>query len=270
LTGLDYADQRFYASTYGRFNTADPYQASGGPGDPASWNRYSYTRGDPINRHDPRGLMDCEAYYTYLVDTLGYLPADAMLEAFQGCQSPCTGTDSVVMAYLDSVGQGCGSGGIQSPSETVAPTPQCPLISLVGKYKTTAGVVALFAPDLAYKVDAALKVLNDEGIVPVITDGFRTLADQQSRYDNWINGNSTFPAAKPGTGVHEIGEAIDFGLNANGAINSAQIEEALAGVAGQGLTWGGTWKGRQYDPVHFENVHSPSTSQLAACEKEHP
>lgn len=31
-TGLDYADQRFYASTYGRFNTPDPYVAAS-----ASW-----------------------------------------------------------------------------------------------------------------------------------------------------------------------------------------------------------------------------------------
>ena len=55
-TKLDYADQRYYASTYGRFNTADPYQASGGPASPASWNRYSYTSGDPVNRFDPEGL----------------------------------------------------------------------------------------------------------------------------------------------------------------------------------------------------------------------
>ncbi len=62
-TGLDYADQRFYASTYGRFLTADPYRATAksvnNPADPGSWNRYSYTRGDPVNRRDPRGLMDC-------------------------------------------------------------------------------------------------------------------------------------------------------------------------------------------------------------------
>lgn len=57
-TGLDYADQRYYASTYGRFNTADPYQASGGPSSPASWNRYVYTLGDPINGSDPTGLCD--------------------------------------------------------------------------------------------------------------------------------------------------------------------------------------------------------------------
>jgi RHS repeat-associated protein len=56
-TGLDYADQRFYASTYGRFNTSDPSDSSAGPNDPGSWNRYSYTEGDPINLNDPEGLF---------------------------------------------------------------------------------------------------------------------------------------------------------------------------------------------------------------------
>jgi len=50
------ADQRYYASSYGRFNTADPYQASAGPSDPGSWNRYSYVGGDPVNNHDWQGL----------------------------------------------------------------------------------------------------------------------------------------------------------------------------------------------------------------------
>jgi RHS repeat-associated protein len=60
MTGLRNIEQRYYASTYGRFNTADPYQASGGPGNPASWNRYSYAGGDPVNRIDPRGLIYVE------------------------------------------------------------------------------------------------------------------------------------------------------------------------------------------------------------------
>jgi RHS repeat-associated protein len=56
-TGLDYADQRYYAgSMSGRFLTADPYEASGGAGEPGSWNRYPYVGGDPVNANDPRGL----------------------------------------------------------------------------------------------------------------------------------------------------------------------------------------------------------------------
>jgi RHS repeat-associated protein len=82
-TGLDYADQRFYASSYGRFMTPDPYMATAkganDPKNPGSWNRYAYVQGDPINASDPRGLFveddeggldyDCEEcgapYYIY-------------------------------------------------------------------------------------------------------------------------------------------------------------------------------------------------------------
>jgi RHS repeat-associated protein len=55
-TGLDYAINRGYAASTGRFNQADPYRASGYMTDPQSWNRYSYTRNDPINWKDATGL----------------------------------------------------------------------------------------------------------------------------------------------------------------------------------------------------------------------
>jgi len=60
-SGLDYADQRFYASSYGRFLTADPFQGvakgASDPDTPASWNKYAYTLGDPVNNVDPRGMF---------------------------------------------------------------------------------------------------------------------------------------------------------------------------------------------------------------------
>ena len=68
-TGLDYADQRFYHPGVSRFVTADPYLASAGKGDPSSWNRYTYTRGDPINSVDPIGLQDCPV--TFCVNGYG-------------------------------------------------------------------------------------------------------------------------------------------------------------------------------------------------------
>jgi RHS repeat-associated protein len=47
-TGLDYADQRYFTNTSGRFVTPDP------AGDGLNW--YAYAGGDPANRFDPSGL----------------------------------------------------------------------------------------------------------------------------------------------------------------------------------------------------------------------
>jgi RHS repeat-associated protein len=61
-TGLDYADQRYYANN-GRFLSPDPYRATSAsvsnPANPLSWNRYSYVLNDPISHNDPTGLDTC-------------------------------------------------------------------------------------------------------------------------------------------------------------------------------------------------------------------
>ncbi|MGJ5820997.1 RHS repeat-associated core domain-containing protein, partial [Paludibaculum fermentans] len=54
-TGLDYAQNRYYASAWGRFTSADPYRASAGPADPQSWNQYAYVGNDSVNFTDRRG-----------------------------------------------------------------------------------------------------------------------------------------------------------------------------------------------------------------------
>jgi len=62
-TGLDYAVNRYYSPQLGRFLSADPYQASGGPVKPGSWNRYAYVEGDPVNFTDSLGLAGTETTY---------------------------------------------------------------------------------------------------------------------------------------------------------------------------------------------------------------
>jgi RHS repeat-associated protein len=66
-TGLDYAVNRDYAPTLGRFSQADPYRPTGHVVDPQSWNRYSYVRGDAINRIDALGLEDMGTGFTMSV-----------------------------------------------------------------------------------------------------------------------------------------------------------------------------------------------------------
>jgi RHS repeat-associated protein len=58
LTGFQYADQRWYSPGMGRFVAADPYPGGVHLRNPKSWNRYSYTNGDPINKNDPTGRCD--------------------------------------------------------------------------------------------------------------------------------------------------------------------------------------------------------------------
>jgi RHS repeat-associated protein len=75
-TGLDYANQRYYASTLGGFFTPDRYISSGGLANPQSWNRYRYADGDPINGFDPQGLttiFNC-SYGMYGFGDCGWKP----------------------------------------------------------------------------------------------------------------------------------------------------------------------------------------------------
>ena len=57
-TGLNYADQRYYKATYGRFMIPDHFRGGSSPTDPGSWNQYIYVGDDPVNRSDPGGMGD--------------------------------------------------------------------------------------------------------------------------------------------------------------------------------------------------------------------
>jgi RHS repeat-associated protein len=54
-TGLEYAQNRYYSSTWGRFVTADPSEP-GGPEEPQSHNLFAYVLNDSVNFSDPEGL----------------------------------------------------------------------------------------------------------------------------------------------------------------------------------------------------------------------
>jgi len=59
VSGLDYAQNRYFAASQGRFTSADPSRGRIA-GKPQSWNKYSYVTGDPINRYDPSGLLEAD------------------------------------------------------------------------------------------------------------------------------------------------------------------------------------------------------------------
>jgi RHS repeat-associated protein len=83
-TGLDYAVNRYYASSMGRFLSADPYQASGGPADPQSWNRYAYVQNDPANFIDPKGMYLCVPGVTCALEMAGSGAGNDGMEVVNG------------------------------------------------------------------------------------------------------------------------------------------------------------------------------------------
>ncbi len=56
-TKLDYAQARYYTNVQGRFTSIDPLPASAKPGQPQSWNRYTYALNNPLAFVDPSGLV---------------------------------------------------------------------------------------------------------------------------------------------------------------------------------------------------------------------
>ncbi len=56
VSGLDYANNRYYSNAYGRFMTPDPSTNGGRVSEPQNWNRYAYAGADPVNHLDPSGL----------------------------------------------------------------------------------------------------------------------------------------------------------------------------------------------------------------------
>jgi RHS repeat-associated protein len=57
-TGLDYADQRFFTSQFGRFMSADRFKRAAKVNSSGSWNKYSYVQNDPVNQTDRHGTCE--------------------------------------------------------------------------------------------------------------------------------------------------------------------------------------------------------------------
>src|ERR1035437_2604266 len=193
---LDYADQRYYASSYGRFNTVDPYQASAGPSDPGTWNRYSYTAGDPVNRNDRQGLLFavCD----------GYEGSD---DPFGGCDDGGWGGGGGGIWY-DQPPSGGNGGGYKGPggSATSPPPPPCEQLPAGA---TTTFLTGKGSP-LASDVSQIMQVAQQDKIDPTLIAAL-AIAENGQKMNNPFalgpNGSSTYPTLN--AAVTAVGSTLD-------------------------------------------------------------
>lgn len=90
-SGNDYFGARYYASTMGRFLTADEVRNDAHLGNPQSWNLYTYVRNNPLALIDPTG----EA---------GYDAVAAAEAAEQQVEQQNTAMDQATSEYASNIG----------------------------------------------------------------------------------------------------------------------------------------------------------------------
>jgi RHS repeat-associated protein len=257
VTGNDYANQRYYTNTLATFTSPDPSGASGGTNDSGSWNRYAYTRGDPINRHDTNGMSDCGVdSLSPLCDADGASGADfgggscyvdGMMVSTQdpACSAPISleSTFSLGVILLPIIGGGSGGGGGQSGSSPPCNDWSCMPAAMAQVLLDLAkpGCSAVFAGGIAKGHDPAQVLMaivagTTYGSVTFSIKGAGTAATERRAFSlrkrvvininsglypdgiYWNNGVASVNAI---TLLHELGHAFNdlFGKNSSTIIN---------------------------------------------------
>jgi RHS repeat-associated protein len=260
-SGLDNFGARYDSSQYGRFMSPDPGNAGADPTNPQSWNMYSYVLNNPLSNTDPSGLCSKG-------------DDDRMHDDADGpCVEP-KGTSVTVTAKAEdqettSIYFPHGSSSPPTPpgrlplprtpltqlQSLLQPANPCTLVPPSGEYNVGPRANPVFQPQVADSLGKAFENMNNQGIVPMITSGFRNGADQQ-RMLNGASGSN--PAAIQS--LHQTGEAVD--LNSRDP-NFPTIRQDMTN---QGFNWGGNFS--QPDPVHFQLAPpgtKPDPAMIQAC-----
>ena len=238
---------------------------------PQSFNLYSYVMNNPLKFVDPSGL-----YCAWEDGTSDDDPKDGGVgNGAGGCEdqgghwtndsNPCNGMDGCTSTFdwnkptpYDASINDDGSISYQSsPAYSVDGLSYtgCMLTSPAGNYNVGSNAIDVFQPGMANQLGNAITNLNAQGIVPTITSGFRTGADQQRMRDGGSGGN---PVAQ-GYSHHQEGLAADF--NTKGG-NFGATKNALTA---QGLIWGGNF--RKPDTPHFQQPAAGKPASAATVQK---
>ena len=140
---------------------------------------------------------------------------------------------------------------VRTPAAAAA---TCQLVPPDGQFRA-ANAIPLFQPQLADRLSAGIRALNNQGIVPTITSGYRTAERQQA-----TRGGS-YGSAR-GISGHQVGLSADFGPGHNPGL-AQPIRDAMSDA---GLANGDHF--RISDPIHYMvpgTIRQQTAALAAAC-----
>jgi RHS repeat-associated protein len=134
-------------------------------------------------------------------------------------------------------------------------------------YTRKRGVHAYFAPDFADRLSIAIRTLNSMGVVPRITDGYRTLAEQRKAAANPASYGVCNPDRKDAVCKHMLGYSVDLHVGSgidgyNVFVFTREFDDIYDVMRAIGIQWGGDFE--TPDWVHFYNNPLLSDSQVKA------
>ena len=256
-TGLEPTLWRKLESRSGRWTSVDPYRGSMRRGDPQTFNRYSYTGNDPVNRVDPSGQQEEEFIRIYV----------------RGAPWPGGGSGAGLISFVNPTYGPEFVGAPMIPPVPPQTPPQEPCnpgegqLPLLVRFnlRDESGTVPInpyIHRAVAQDFQNALNEIN--AAVPGgigFTEVFRTTEYQTTLHNRWIaGGRRGNPVATPGTSRHESGFAIDVPWlvqrDENGYVRDRQGNYVLTDLGRTvipiferyGFAWGGSFN----DPPHFQ------------------
>lgn len=104
-------------------------------------------------------------------------------------------------------------------------------------------------PGLVPIAESFVQYAQQLGYHVTVTNTVRTRSTQERLYRRWRAGLSPYPAARPGTSLHERGLAWDMDVRPrSGLAELGKVWEQFGRAYGIPTRWGGRFR----DPIHFE------------------
>lgn len=125
--------------------------------------------------------------------------------------------------------------------------------------------LAKVLPELAEKCAKLIGIAYQEGFTLLVTQGFRSIAEQNALYaQGRTKPGKIVTNAKGSQSNHTRGEAVDFAFIVNGEVSwEDKLYLKIGGWAKQvGLNWGGDWRSIKDKPhVELPSKKQPQASQ---------
>lgn len=146
---------------------------------------------------------------------------------------------------------------VLAPPQPEPPSSSCTLVTPTGNYHAP-HAIALFQPQMARALSSAIGVLNRQGIIPTMTDGYRTEAMQQAR-----RRHSNGARAASRISGHQVGLSADWGP----ASNNPNFDAVSQAMTTAGLANGAHFRDNP-DAFHFMlpgTIRNQTVAQASAC-----